>query len=219
METLKGLNRGSYLWGKSIHNIRIERLWRDVTLGFGAKWKYFFQELEQSEGLNANIPAHIWLLHHLFLDAINADALLWAEAWNGHTLSLPRQHIAASLKELFVFGMMENGLRGMDEILSSEELDGYGVDWEEMEDRGVSTHHQENNLADSDDALNPFLMHRPEHFSHVEVEASESPFTSAQVNLLDQYLSSLDIYSRQDMDSRRQLWRSAVYQCGILLDQ
>ena len=39
-------------------------------------------------GLNLRIPAHIWLLHRLFLDAINQDAREWATAWNAHKIEL-----------------------------------------------------------------------------------------------------------------------------------
>ena len=64
----------------SVHNTRIERLWYDVTNGFGRKWKIFFMDLEAHHGLNPTIPEHIWLLHYLFLPAIQQDAQDWAAA-------------------------------------------------------------------------------------------------------------------------------------------
>jgi hypothetical protein len=70
-----------------VHNIRIERLWVDVTRGFGTKWKVFFQMLESNHGLDLDKDAHIWLLHFLFLGYINSDADAWMRAWNMHTLS------------------------------------------------------------------------------------------------------------------------------------
>ncbi|KAG2063868.1 hypothetical protein BDR04DRAFT_1036922 [Suillus decipiens] len=39
---------------RSVHNIRIERLWVDVTNGIGQKWKEFFQTLEAYDNLNVN---------------------------------------------------------------------------------------------------------------------------------------------------------------------
>jgi hypothetical protein len=47
--------------------------------GFGNKWKMFFMDLEATDELNMSNPAYIWLLHHLFLPAINEDMLEWAE--------------------------------------------------------------------------------------------------------------------------------------------
>ncbi|KIY61866.1 hypothetical protein CYLTODRAFT_362264 [Cylindrobasidium torrendii FP15055 ss-10] len=227
MNLLKGEDRGSYIFGKSIHNIRIERLWRDITLGFGAKWKIFFQYLEQHDGLDATHPHHIWLLHHLFLGMINSDAIVWAESWNRHPLSLRRQASQTPV-ELFVFGMMENGIRGMDQILqvddddrtnltSAADIDAYGIDWEDIEDSGLREHHRETNLADSEDAWNAFLTHRPEHFSHVEVTSGECPFTVEEVSRLDSHLHSLQILSLHDMSSRRLVWLEAVAFCANLV--
>ncbi|KAJ8079861.1 hypothetical protein PM082_016686 [Marasmius tenuissimus] len=205
---------------RSVHNIRIERLWRDVTLGFGAKWKFFFQELEVHDGLNVNNNTHIWLLQHLFLPSINEDALAWAEAWNRHPLTLRHQR-SQSPVELFTFGMMENGLRGMDSIMnieddhlvgslaSQEDRDGYGVDWEDMEDPAVLAHHNNSNLMDSEDSTNPFTTHIPDHFSHVEVQSPDCPLTTDQLQLLHSHLDSLPFASNRDMDSRRLLWIEA----------
>ncbi|KAJ6477881.1 hypothetical protein C8R47DRAFT_984653 [Mycena vitilis] len=87
---------------RSVHNTRIERLWYDVTHGFGQKWKKFFMDLEVHHGLNPQVPAHVWLLHHLFLHHINADAQEWAEAWNSHHLNL-RGERNRSPRDIFHF--------------------------------------------------------------------------------------------------------------------
>ena len=73
---------------RSVHNTRIERMWYDVTRSYGQKWKNFFADLETNCGLTPNIPAHIWLLHHLFLDAINQDAAEWVQMWNNHVIQI-----------------------------------------------------------------------------------------------------------------------------------
>ena len=55
---------------RSVHNSRIERIWYNITKGFGGKWKDLFTDLEANEGLDVDNLAHIWLLQHLFLDHI-----------------------------------------------------------------------------------------------------------------------------------------------------
>ncbi|KAI0687882.1 hypothetical protein C8T65DRAFT_712118 [Cerioporus squamosus] len=55
MEDVRGQGRGSYIWGRSVHNTRIERLWYDVTSGFGQKWNNFFYDLEMHCHLNPDI--------------------------------------------------------------------------------------------------------------------------------------------------------------------
>ena len=101
-----------FLCNRSVHNSRIERIWYDVTEGFGGKWKNFFTDLEANEGLDVNNPAHIWLLHHLFLDDINRDVLVWAETWNNHKLQI-RGERQQSPQEIFFFSMLEDGPRGL----------------------------------------------------------------------------------------------------------
>src|SRR5437016_4669654 len=69
---------------RSIHNVRIERLWVDVTAQVGATWANLFTILELRHGLNINNSNHIWLLHFLFLPTINQDLTFFAESWNHH---------------------------------------------------------------------------------------------------------------------------------------
>lgn len=201
-----------------MHNIRIERLWRDLTLGFGGKWKSFFQDLEQHDHLDHNLDAHIWLLHYLFLGAINTDALIWAGSWNEHVLSI-RGERQRSPKDMFVFGMMQNGIRGFgseegeEDVI--EDIDGYGVDWEDYEDDSVLAHHHAHNpFAVSD---NPFQAHHPHHLSHVEIDLPNNPFTTAQTEFLEAELSQLPYRHSQVMTDRHLLWVSALSLCNEIV--
>ncbi|KAJ7432236.1 hypothetical protein B0H11DRAFT_1760792, partial [Mycena galericulata] len=100
---------------RSVHNIRIERLWCDVAWGFGRKWSNFFLTLEFSCGLRPNLDAHIWLIHHLFLPTINQDAVDWAQTCNAHKIHFNNEQ-TRSPHDMFFFGMIQNGLRGFDEL-------------------------------------------------------------------------------------------------------
>lgn len=158
---------------RSVHNTRIERLWYDVTQGFGMKWKTFFMLLETSNELDAHRADHLWLLHYLFLSCVNEDAQEWARTWNNHKMQLSGE-TNKSPREMMFFGMIERGIRGSaplqgqlenlngvhmdgtveadfrgvhldvpDEVV--EDLTEYGVDWEDHDDIPRMQHLLENN--------------------------------------------------------------------------
>lgn len=77
----------THIYGSSTQNTRIERLWVEVGSQFVRRWKVFFQRLESDYGLRRTNTSHIWLLHYLFLDAINADAETFRQDWNSHGVS------------------------------------------------------------------------------------------------------------------------------------
>ncbi|KAF7358806.1 Integrase catalytic domain-containing protein [Mycena sanguinolenta] len=227
MEEHYGPEHGAYIWGRSVHNIRIERLWCDVTRGFGRKWSHFFLGLELNCGLRPDLDAHIWLIHHLFLPAINEDAQDWARTWNEHKIRLETER-TRSPRDMFFFGMIENGLRGFEgvpEVLDDDEienLDGYGVDWVDLSDPEVMAHHDEFNTdpeLNMDSIQNPFTNDGPHQLSHVEVVEPLCPFDPAEVELLDAHLArSAHFYSR-NMNSRRALWIEALDFCRQLYEQ
>lgn len=204
---------------RSVHNIRIERLWRDVTRGFGAKWKTFFQELELRCRLNHNNDAHIWLLHYLFLPSINDDALEWASAWNRHDLSI-RNERRRSPADMFFFGELQNGIRDMSRFLPEEdpvyqeEREGYGVDLEDLDDRDLLNHHTRHNDPNTLlEALTPDAVsdtHQPRHLSLVEVPDTDCPLTQVELDMLNDHLVQLPEFNSRDMRQRRSLWIQAL---------
>jgi hypothetical protein len=209
------------LGSRSVHNIRIERLWFDVTSGFGGKWKRLFQELELWDGLDVNNSSHIWLLHHLFLQSINDDAQDWAGAWNNHVVNIRgRATRSRSPIDMFYFGMLEEGLRGVElsgednedigEDNFEENLAGFGVDWEALDDPQIRNHHDEANVVeggiDDDIAANPFELHEPATFSHVEVEEPNCPFSVEQVQFLDSQLASQGLWGSRSVEAYRLRW-------------
>jgi hypothetical protein len=198
---------------RSIHNTRIERLWYDVTSGFGAKWKELFIALEHNDGLNPSLPSHIWILHFLFLPAIQEDATQWAAAWNCHRMQI-RGERSRSPEDMFVAGILQRGARGLDlrPLPSLEEDVGdvhqYGVDWSVHRDARLMRHLHENNTADQDSSQSFCL---PEHMARVECEPPNSPFNDQQAEeFRTRLLESVgDQLHRRDMASRRVVWRHA----------
>lgn len=214
-------------FSRSVHNIRIERLWRDVTHGFGQKWKTFFQELEFGCGLNPDLDAHIWPLHHLFLRAVNQDAQEWAQAWNAHKIRL-RHERQRSPRDLFLFGMVENGPRGLGALTGPRDVGGdfgedgmvedfnsYGIDWDELDDHRIVAHHRAHNGPDGFDD-NPFVSCGPDYFSHVGVPEAPCPLTPEQVEYLDRELSQVPEYRSRNMVARREMWIHALAICRNL---
>lgn len=201
------------LWRRSVHNIRIERLWADLTQGLGAKWKQFFQNLEAFHELNTDLPAHIWLLHHLFLRTINEEALEWAESWNNHKLSTTGVN-SQSPRELKFFSMLAHGITGFHEEISNDEVQEYGIDWEAYDDSTIRTHHEAEN---PDDLLgpNPFLSFQPEELSQVVVEEPNCPLSAEQLVALDVHLARFP--NNGSMEGRRLLWIEALsHSIGLL---
>lgn len=87
MILLRGLRRASFMWGPSVFNTRIERLWVELGRRFVRQWRAFFLRLERCHLLKRNDPHHRWLLHYLFLDQINIDCQAFCDEWNNHPIS------------------------------------------------------------------------------------------------------------------------------------
>jgi len=208
---------------RSVHNIRIERLWVDITSGFGSKWKQFFQILEAHDALDTNNDAHIWLLHFLFLASINSDATMWAETWNNHTLARRGGH-HQSPNQMYLHGMLRHGLRGVAiEEEEPEDIDTFGIDWDDLERSNFRTHHDLHNQLNTEESTggnsNPFVIAHPTHLSHIFVDDPRCPFTDEQVQIFSEQVARLPYFSADDMHSRRLLWIDSLRLATVLFSE
>lgn len=181
----------------SVHNIRIERLWFDVTKQLGAKWADFFQDLELRHGLDINNSYHIWLLHTLFLQMVNDEIDFFIKNWNSHRLQMRGQRSRSPI-DLFEIDMLSCGIRGdvVDvqgaieevQVLDAEEmgadLETYGVDWEDLQSRVMIQSHTQNNPVADPTASWIGRRGPPPHLNPVELDPPDVDFDVDQARSL-----------------------------------
>ncbi|KAH3851122.1 hypothetical protein DPMN_093603 [Dreissena polymorpha] len=67
------------LTGKSTHNQRIERLWRDVYDGVLFHYYSLFGFMEDEHILDVLNPVHLYALHFVYMHKINEKLFIWRE--------------------------------------------------------------------------------------------------------------------------------------------
>ena len=118
---LCGHSSNPVITGSSVHNQRIERLWRDTFLCVLSLYYQLFYYFEDANILDPTSDIDLYCLHYLYVPKINNALQMFVEGWNNHAVTTEHSMTPACM---FTTGtlMTGRGLTAPNDISSLAEV-------------------------------------------------------------------------------------------------
>ena len=97
INSVSGTNH--FISGRSVHNQRVERMWRDVFTNVIGYYKNHLETITAKYDIELT-DNNIWIIQSLYLDGINEELRKFQLNWNSHSMRSELNNVTPNGKEL-----------------------------------------------------------------------------------------------------------------------